>query len=611
MVREALAQLPDHGPVRVVATTVGPDGRPEVRVEQAATPQAGAAALVRLGADDEVTAVELDSRVEAFDHPISNDALRGSQWGMTRLDAEHVWGTSRGAGATIAVIDSGVDGTHPDLQGALVDGYDYVTGGGNGLIDPGGHGTHVAGIAVAVPGNSTGVIGLAPDARVMSLRVLNASGSGLTSHVAAAVVKAVDDGADVINLSLGGPGNSAAVALAVEYAVDSGVPVVASMGNERTAGDPILYPAALPGVIAVAATGTNDVSGFFSSTGAHVSVSAPGVSILSTTGGTYALKSGTSMAAPHVSAVVALLHAVDAGLSTEEVRSVLMSTAEDLECAGFDYTTGAGLVDPLAALEALGEEPPPPPAGERGDWTGGGTVDVLATTSTGVLRSFPGCGDGSLGKGATVGSGWKSMTYLGSPGDITGDDRTDLVARSSTGAMFLYPGRGGGLVSNGQQVGSGWNVMTALVTPGDLDGDGRPDLLARRTDGTLHHYRFGTTGALSYVRQVGTGWNGMAWMTGMGDINGDGFGDVLGVNSSGTMLRYWGSASGLRGGGVVGTGWGGMTWVTSPGDMNGDGRGDLLVRDSAANLRFYPGSATGVSNGRQVGSGWGGFSRIL
>ncbi len=263
-------------------------------------------------------------------------------------------------------------------------------------------------------------------------------------------------------------------------------------------------------------------------------------------------------------------------------------------------------IDDIQVFSCVGEA-----SGLRGDWTGGGTVDVLATTSTGALRAFPGKGDGSLANGATVGSGWKSMTYLGSPGDITGDDRTDLVARSSSGAMFLYAGRGGGLVSNGQQVGSGWNVMTALVTPGDLDGDGRPDLLARRTDGTLHHYRFGTTGALSYVRQVGTGWNGMAWMTGMGDINGDGFGDVLGVNSSGTMLRYWGSASGLRGGGVVGAGWGGMTWVTSPGDMNGDGRGDLLVRDSAANLRFYPGSATGVSNGRQVGSGWGGFSRIL
>ena len=217
--RDAVAALPVQGPVRVVGVSVGPGGRPEVRVEKAATPEAGASAIARMRADRDVTAIELDSRVHLLDHPISSDPLRSSQWGMTRLSAEHTWGATRGSGATVAVIDTGVDGSHPDLQGALVPGFDYVAGSGNGLVDPAGHGTHVAGIVVAVPGNGIGVVGLAPDARVMSLRVLDADGGGYASDVAQAIVDAADLGVDAINLSLGGPVNTFSVEAAVEYAL--------------------------------------------------------------------------------------------------------------------------------------------------------------------------------------------------------------------------------------------------------------------------------------------------------------------------------------------------------------------------------------------------------
>ncbi len=153
--------------------------------------------------------------------------------------------------------------------------------------------------------------------------------------------------------------------------------------------------------------------------------------------------------------------------------------------------------------------------------------------------------------------------------------------------------------------------MTAFITAGDVDADGRPDLMARRNDGTLHLYRFASSGTLSYVRQVGSGWNGMAWMVGMGDLNGDRYGDVLGVTTTGSMYAYRGSATGLRGMGLLGGGWGAMNWLTSPGDMNRDGKADLLARNGAGDLYLYPGKPDGVGRSSLVGSGWQGLRRII
>ncbi len=253
----------------------------------------------------------------------------------------------------------------------------------------------------------------------------------------------------------------------------------------------------------------------------------------------------------------------------------------------------------------------PKASGVRGDWTGEGSVDVLATTPDGTLRLYPGKTNGGVYAGRNIGTGWSDMTYLGSPGDINGDRRTDLVARSADGTLYMYAGRGEGAFAKAVQIGRKWNSMTALITSGDVDGDGRPDLMARRSDGTLHLYRFSSSGILSYRGQVGSGWNGMQWMVGMGDLSGDGRGDVLGITRTGAMYAYRGTANGLLGTGLVGRGWGGMTWVTSPGDMSLDGRGDLLARNGDGDLIFYPGKLDGVRNGTVVGGGWDGLVRIL
>jgi FG-GAP-like repeat len=254
----------------------------------------------------------------------------------------------------------------------------------------------------------------------------------------------------------------------------------------------------------------------------------------------------------------------------------------------------------------------PPISGVRGDWSGQGTVDLMATRADGTLWMYEGTGAGTVGRGVRVGTGWSSFTWQGSPGDVNGDRRTDLMARRSDGTLWLYPGAGNGLLGHGTQVGTGWNTMTAITTPGDFDLDGRPDLVARRADGTLHLYRTLPTGALRYVRQIGAGWNIMGSIVGMGDLSGDRRGDLLAVRTDGTMFSYLSTGTGLAGGRTVSAGWKVMTRLTSPGDMNKDGRGDLIARRSDGTLWFYAGRAGGgVLSGKQVGAGWNIMSNIL
>ncbi|MDQ1287534.1 MAG: thermitase, partial [Actinomycetota bacterium] len=290
---------------------------------------------------------------------LSDDPLRGEQWALDQLSAERVWTVSRGASQVVAVIDSGVDSTHPDLASQLMPGTDLVARGGDGWTDPYGHGTHVAGIIAARAGNKVGIAGLAPDARILPVRVLDANGEGWDSDIADGVIWSADSGADVINLSLGGPGASEVVRSAVLYAVGRGAVVVAAAGNERTKGNPVNYPAGfdLAGQLAVAATTRDRVSASYSNTGPYVTIAAPGDGIVSTVRGTYEQKSGTSMATPYASAAVALLRAVSPSLPPADVISAFVSTADDLEASGRDDATGNGLIDPVGALCGIGRCP--------------------------------------------------------------------------------------------------------------------------------------------------------------------------------------------------------------------------------------------------------------
>ena len=320
-----------------------------------------AAAIVRgLQDDPATTSVAVADPVRVA----TDDTEFTEQWAFPRLRLPEAWTTSDGSGITVAVVDTGVDSAHPDLAGNLVPGVEVVGAvASNNVADGHGHGTHVSGIIAAVTDNGIGVAGVAPAATVMPVKALADDGTGWSSDVAEGVIYAVDHGAGVINLSLSSSGNSV-LAQAVEYARSRGVVVVAAGGNARRLGSPTAYPAALPGVIAVAATDATDTDAAFSNTGTYIDVAAPGVAIRSTLPeGTYGGMSGTSMAAPHVSAIAALLLAeiADAGpvASGDPVFDLLTRTAEDLGPPGWDPAFGYGLVDPVAALAAVSDGLPP------------------------------------------------------------------------------------------------------------------------------------------------------------------------------------------------------------------------------------------------------------
>lgn len=283
----------------------------------------------------------------------SNDTLRYTQWALDRLGAEDLWDRQSGAGVTVAVLDTGVDATHPDLAGAVIGGTDFVDPGGDGRSDPNGHGTHVAGIVAAAGNNRSGVAGLAQGVKVMPVRVLSAAGEGWSSDIAKGVLYATDHGAAVVSMSLGGRPDPA-VATAVAYAVAHNVVVVAAGGNARLEGDAVSYPAADPEVIGVAATDIADKVASFSNSGSYIDVAAPGVAVESTyLDHGYASMSGTSMSTPYVAATVALMKAADPSLSPAQAASDLESTADDLGPLGRDDDFGYGLISPAKAVCAV------------------------------------------------------------------------------------------------------------------------------------------------------------------------------------------------------------------------------------------------------------------
>jgi serine protease len=346
----------DH-PARIVTTTVGRDGRPVVTVEEA-TDRQSAAQLVEDGQNtDDAVSVEVDAPMHAYGIPTGSDPNRPQQWSLTKLKADEAWKKSTGAGVTVAVIDTGVDARHPDLAGNVLNGYDATTDKAGPSSDGHGHGTHVAGTIAAVTGNGVGVSGTAPDVKILPVKVLGANGGGNMSDAAEGIIWATDNGAQVVNLSLGSTTKVTAVTNAIKYARSKGVTVIAAVGNARTSGSPVSYPAADAGVIAVAATGADDRVAVYSTAGGFVDVAAPGTNILSTfptsRGTGYKYMSGTSMAAPHVAAAAALLKSANRALTPDQIEAALEKTATDLGTPGFDDDYGNGRIDPVAALASL------------------------------------------------------------------------------------------------------------------------------------------------------------------------------------------------------------------------------------------------------------------
>jgi subtilisin family serine protease len=310
----------------------------------------------------------------------SNDPLYPRQWGLAKIEAEAAWGVTDGTGATIAIVDSGVDLEHPDLA-ANVTSYDDADFTGDsdpdGAHDENGHGTHVAGIAGAIAGNGTGVAGTAPGATILPVRVLDEDGSGSSMAVANGIRYAVDKGADVVNLSLGSTSGVGQVAgllgeldlvyEAISYAWNKGAVVVIAAGNDSV---PLCAePAAAPHALCVGATDSRDLRSYFSNSDATMTrpfLVAPGGDgltcagdILSTYPRTstqsgcspsagYDTNAGTSMATPFVSGVAALL--ASKGMTNTEIVDCLLQSADDLGTPGRDPLFGYGLVNARAAV---------------------------------------------------------------------------------------------------------------------------------------------------------------------------------------------------------------------------------------------------------------------
>ncbi len=263
-------------------------------------------------------------------------------WGVRRVNAPAAWASGEGAGVKVAVVDTGIDCTHPDLECDFSAGTDIVDPGSQPM-DDNEHGTHVAG-TIAGRGLGGGVLGVAPKATLMPVKVLDKDGAGSLSDIVKGIDWAADHGANVINMSLGGPSGSTALERAVKYALSKGVVVVAAAGNSGPDPDTVGYPAGYPGVIAVAASDSSDGVADFSSRGAAVAFIAPGVDITSTVpGGGYAKLSGTSMASPHVAGLAAL--AVERGArGADGVRAAFSAAASRLP--GLSATEeGAGMID--------------------------------------------------------------------------------------------------------------------------------------------------------------------------------------------------------------------------------------------------------------------------
>ncbi|MDP9372794.1 MAG: S8 family peptidase, partial [Chloroflexota bacterium] len=312
----------------------------------------------------------------------------GRQWGPRLIGAERAWDITRGGPVVIAVLDTGISPTHPDLADRLVTGYDFVNDDAD-PADDNGHGTFTGGVAAARGNNGLGVAGIAWDARLMPVKILDGDGRGPVSVFAQGIRYAVENGAKVVNVSAGVPVPSQAMEMAVAYAIGQGVTVVAAAGNGRD--ELPNYPAAYPSVLAVSASTANDDIADFSSYGAHIWLAAPGRDIVSTyfrEADTYAQQSGSSAAAPFVSGTVALMLSQRPGLAPRTVREILRATAVDLGPPGLDPQSGNGRLDVYHAI-LLATDPAQTLPGATVTPASGKATDAFILTAAGFAPNEP------------------------------------------------------------------------------------------------------------------------------------------------------------------------------------------------------------------------------
>jgi subtilisin len=312
--------------------------------------------IAKLRKSDRISYIEENAVYRAATDPLPGHEYENS-WGVQHIlaDVAHASG-NRGTGVKVAVLDTGIDYNHEELDGNYIDGRDFVFDDDDPFDDSfNSHGTHVAGI-IAAEGNGIGVIGVAPEVDLFAVKVLDGAGFGLEDWIIAGIDWAVRNGVEVINLSIEGP-DTQGLHDACDEAYRAGVILVAAGGNSLAGRGTVEFPAGYDSVIAVTGTDALDVPGRFSPIGEELELAAPGVNVLSTVaGGSYDFLSGTSQAAPHVTGVAALSIlsntkdiSGDGVVNHEDVRLMLQMGAIDLGDAGKDEIYGYGLVDGAAA----------------------------------------------------------------------------------------------------------------------------------------------------------------------------------------------------------------------------------------------------------------------
>jgi thermitase len=320
-----------------------------------------------------------------------SDPYFNLQWMLPKIGAPDFWDKAPATPIIVAVIDTGVDYTHEDLANKVIKGYDFINN-DNDPMDDHFHGTHVAGIVAAETNNAVGIAGVAPSAKILAIKVLSRNGEGTDLQISKGIIYAADNGAKVINLSLGGPGWSFVLDDAIQYARKKGCLVVASAGNAGT--NEIYYPASYNGVVSVAATDSYDKKAFFSNFGPDVDIAAPGVDILSTYNkdGTpgYVYASGTSMAAPVVCGAAALIFAGNPTYTGDQLQRALLLATDDLGIPGRDDYFGYGLVDlrKAALQKRITVEDTAPEITTTGSWQSIASADA----SGGTLKSASAAG---------------------------------------------------------------------------------------------------------------------------------------------------------------------------------------------------------------------------
>ncbi|MBW1824553.1 MAG: peptidase S8 [Deltaproteobacteria bacterium] len=305
-------------------------------------------ATIELKKDPDIIHVEPNYYGEFLSEP--NDPDYDQQWYLPNIEAPDAWDISLGKDVIIALVDSGVDLDHEDLvDNILPDGWDF----GNDDDDPNdeyGHGTQVCGVIAAIQNNNLGISGIAPESKILPLKI-SESGVPIASAVAEAILYASDHGAKIINLSLQLGGDPQVVTDAVDYAVTNGVLLVAAAGQDP--GGPVRFPANLENVMAVSAADDTNGLWFNSNYGPEIELTAPGEDIYTTKlGGGHITSSGTSLSAPMVSAVAALIISSHPRFSGEQIRERLITTADDLGDPGWDQYFGHGKVNALKSVKS-------------------------------------------------------------------------------------------------------------------------------------------------------------------------------------------------------------------------------------------------------------------